>query len=136
MAKNSAASRAAVILRYYLAGSAPDGQQYFRHLHVTVRGGNVYKGSGILNDELGSLAGASAGVLETRQSGAPLTGLISSDLLCGRPTLGAVFVQGGGTGQPKVVQVRQDYAVGLNEVWVQVLQEIGRFNRLADAAAK
>jgi hypothetical protein len=136
VAKYGAAGRAVIILRYLLAGNAPDGQQFFRHLRVTVRGGNVYKGSGLLNDELGSLAGARAGVLETRQFGDPPTGLISSDLICGRPKLGTVFVHGGGTGQEVVVQLRQAYAIGLNEVWAQVLQEIGHFNRLADAAGK
>jgi len=134
VANDSAASRAANILRYYLAFSAPDGQQFFRHLGVTVRCGNVYKGSGLLNNELGSLAGARAGVLETRV--ASLTGLISCELTCGRPRLGTVLVQGGGTGQEKVVRLRQAYAIGINEVWAQVLQEINDLNRLADAAGE
>ena len=76
MAKESAASRAAKIERQHLASRAATGQCFFKLLGVSVRGGKVYKGSGLLGNELGDLAGACADVLETRRVG-PVARLIS-----------------------------------------------------------
>ena len=135
MASDSAASRSAKILRYYLRGSAPDGTQYFRRLGVTVRDGTVYKGSGLRNDELGGLAGASAGVLETRPDGPPLAGMMTYELTGVRPKLGTVFVDGGGAAPGrKEINIRQGRLAGQDTVWAQVLEEINHFNRMADAA--
>jgi hypothetical protein len=127
VAKESAASRAAKIEREHLASRAATGHHFFKLLGVTVRNGKVYKGTGLLGNELGSLAGACAGVLETRRV-APMAGLISG----APPLLGKAFVQCS-NGARKQVEIREGMVTPRNVVWAQLRQEIADFNRMADA---
>jgi hypothetical protein len=108
--RQTASQRAAAHQRAIRGGRFPE-------LDVTVRGGKVYKGGGVLNVELGDLAGACAGIASVRK---PLP-------FVGPQDRGTVFVacSNGAERRTRIMH----YPVA------RTRQAVKEFNALADSAS-
>ncbi len=124
----SAAERAAQIQREHLAIKARSTfSRSFPELGVAVQGGKVYKGTGLLKDELGDLAGACAGVIDVRRP-SPMAGLLTGV----GPKLGTTFVRCS-NGAEQRREIREGFIAGAT--WNRAQQAIRDFNGMADAVS-
>ena len=123
----SAAERAAQIERGHLASKASSAfsSRSFPELGVTVQGGKVYRGTGLLKDELGDLAGACAGVIDVRRP-SPMAGLLTGV----PPKLGTTFVRCS-NGAEQQRKISDGFIAGA--AWNRARQAIRDFNAMADA---